>query len=157
GLSGFGLLMSLVLGVWMARRPKLPFVLIPGFISAAICLAMVVTMQPLWFLFLLGLCNLFETITRPAIAAVIRTNYPVESTGWITGKPRQWSAGTFLAAAFATAWLLDFAGTWAVIQAIIAAAAALQAGAYLAFSLIRVRPGSIVGDDELPMDWRAML
>src|SRR5262245_14043644 len=50
GLSGFGLLMSLILGVWMARRPKLPFVLVPGFISAGVCLAMAATMQPLWFL-----------------------------------------------------------------------------------------------------------
>ena len=30
GLSGFGLLLSLALGLWMARRPKMPFVVLPG-------------------------------------------------------------------------------------------------------------------------------
>ena len=41
GLSGFGLIMSLVLGLWMARRPKKPFVLVPGLLSCAACLAMI--------------------------------------------------------------------------------------------------------------------
>ena len=94
---------------------------------------------PLGFLFLLGLFGLFETITRPAITAIIRANYPVESRGLITGRLRQWSAGTFLAAAFATARLLDQAGSRPVIQVILATAAAIQLCAYIAFALIRVQ------------------
>ena len=45
-LSGVGLLLSLALGLWMARRPKMPFVLVPGFLSCAACLAMAFTPGP---------------------------------------------------------------------------------------------------------------
>jgi MFS family permease len=157
GLSGIGLLISLVLGIGMARRPKMPFVLLPGFVSCAVGLGMIVTTRPLWFLVLLGLCNLFEAMTRPAIAAIIRANYPVESRGWITGKLRQLSAAAFLGSSFAIAWLLDYSGTWRVIQAVIASAVAFQACGYLAFALIRVRPDSVVGGEEIRPTWRAML
>jgi Major Facilitator Superfamily len=139
-LSGIGLFLTLALGVWMARRPKLPFILVPGFASCAACLGMALAPDPLAFLFLLGLFNLLDSISRPAIAVIIRLNYPAESRGWVTGRLRRLSAGTFLLAALATAWVLDRAGTWPVIQAALATAAALQALAYVAFSRIRVRP-----------------
>jgi hypothetical protein len=140
GISGIGLLLTLALSVWMARRPKLPFVLVPGFVSCAACLGMVLAPNPLAFLFLLGLFNLLDSISRPAMAVIIRLNYPAESRGWVTGRLRRLSAGTFLLAALATARLLDQAGTWPVIQAALVSAAVLQALAYLAFSQIRVRP-----------------
>jgi hypothetical protein len=139
-LSGIGLFLTLALGVWMARRPKLPFMLVPGFASCAACLGMVLAPEPLAFLVLLGLFNLLDSISRPALAVIIRLNYPAESRGWVTGRLRRLSAGTFLVAALATGWALDRAGTWPVIQAVLATAAALQALAHLAFSRIRVRP-----------------
>jgi MFS family permease len=139
-LSGIGLFLTLALGVWMARRPKLPFVLVPGFASCAACLGMMLAPDPLAFLFLLGLFNLLDSISRPAITVIIRMNYPAESRGWVTGHLRRWSGGTFLSAALATGWLLDRAGTWPVIQAALVTAAVLQTLAYLAFSRIRVRP-----------------
>src|SRR5262249_55146205 len=141
-LSGIGLLLTLALGVWMARRPKLPFVLVPGFTSCAACLGMALAPDPLAFLFLLGLFNLLDSISRPALAVIIRLNYPAELRGWVTGRLRRLSAGTFLMAALATAWVLDRAGTWPVIQAALATVAALQMLAHLAFSRIRVRPES---------------
>ena len=98
-LSGIGLFLTLALGVWMARRPKLPFVLVPGFASCAACLGMALAPDPLAFLFLLGLFNLLDSVSRPAIAVIIRLNYPAESRGWVTGRLRRWSAGTFLVAA----------------------------------------------------------
>jgi hypothetical protein len=146
-LSGIGLFLTLALGVWMARRPKLPFALVPGFASCAACLGMALAPDPLRFLFLLGLFHLLDSISRPAITVIIRLNYPAESRGWVTGRLRRWSAGTFLLAALATAWVLDRAGTWPVIQAGLAAAAALQMLAYLAFSRIRVRPEPRGGAD----------
>jgi MFS family permease len=139
-ISGIGLFLTLALSVWMARRPKLPFVLVPGFVSCAACLGMVLAPDPLAFLFLLGLFNLLDSISRPAMAVIIRLNYPAESRGWVTGHLRRWSGGTFLLAALATGRLLDQAGTWPVIQAALVTAAVLQALAYLAFSQIRVRP-----------------
>jgi MFS family permease len=139
-ISGVGLLLMLALSVWMARRPKLPFVLVPGFASCAACLGMVLAPDPLAFMFLFGLFNLLDSISRPAMAVIIRLNYPAESRGWVTGRLRRLSAGTFLLAALATGRLLDQAGTWPVIQAALVTAAVLQALAYLAFSQIRVRP-----------------
>ena len=139
-LSGIGLFLTLALSVWMARRPKLPFILVPGFTSCAACLGMALAPDPLAFLFLLGLFNLLDSISRPALAVIIRLNYPAESRGWVTGRLRRWSAGTFLLSALATAWVLDRAGTWPVIQAALVTAAVLQTLAHLAFSRIRVRP-----------------
>jgi hypothetical protein len=149
GLSGFGLLLSLVLGLWMARRPKMPFVLIPGLLSGATCLGMIAVPQSFGFLFLLGLSTLFDTITRPAITAIIRANYPVETRGLVTGQLRQWGAAVFLVATAATAGLLDLDSRWPVIQAILATAAVLQLCGYLAFSLIRVQHerADLVDDD----------
>ena len=130
----------MALGLWMAPRPKLPFAVVPGFVACAACLGMALAPDPLAFLFLLGMFNLLDSISRPAITVIIRLNYPAESLGWVTGRLRRWSAGTFLFAGLATAWVLDRAGTWPVIQAALATAAALQMLAYLAFSRIRARP-----------------
>jgi hypothetical protein len=137
-LSGIGLLLTLALGASMVRRPALPFAVVPGFVSCAACSGMALAPDPLAFLFLLGLFNLFDSISRPAITVIIRLNYPAESRGWVTGRLRRLSAGTFLFAGLATAWVLDQAGTWPVIQAVLITAAALQMLAYLAFSRIRV-------------------
>jgi hypothetical protein len=139
-LSGIGLFLTLALSVWMARRPKLPFVLVPGFVSCALCLGMTLAPDPLAFLFLLGLFNLLDSVSRPALAVIIRLNYPAESRGWVTGRLRRWSAGTFLLAGLATARVLDLAGTWPLIQAVLVTAATLQGLAYFAFSRIHVRP-----------------
>jgi Major Facilitator Superfamily len=139
-LSGVGMLATLLLGVWMARQRKMPFVLIPGFISCAANLAMVISPQPLAFLVLLGLSNLFETLTRPAIAAIIRSNYPVETRGWVTGTLRRCSVVTFLVAALAAGRLLDLISSWQAIQWELAAAAVLQMIAFAALALIRVVP-----------------
>ncbi len=158
-LSGIGLFLTLALGVWMARRPKMPFLLVPGFASCAACLGMTLAPDPLAFLILLGMFNLLDSISRPALAVIIRLNYPAESRGWVTGRLRRWSGGTFLSAALATAWVLDLAGTWHVIQAALVVAAVLQTLAHLAFSRIRVRPeprGETDGDAFGPR-WRTSL
>jgi hypothetical protein len=156
-LSGIGLFLTLALSVWMARRPKLPFVVVPGFASCALCLGMTLTLDPLAFLFLLGLFNLLDSVSRPALAVIIRLNYPAESRGWVTGRLRRWSAGTFLLAALATGRVLDLAGTWPVIQAVLVTAATLQGLAYFAFSRIHVRPerwGETEADAEADADAR---
>jgi hypothetical protein len=140
--------MSLVLGFWMARRSKMAFVSLPGFASSACCLGMIVAPISLSFFVLLGFCNLFEIITRPAVTAIIRSNYPVEIRGWVTGKLRRCSAVAFLAAAYGTASLLDYDGRWLLVRAVIIIAALLRAIAYLAFSLIRVRPDPATEEEQ---------
>jgi hypothetical protein len=142
-LSGVGMLASLLLGVWMSRRRKMPFVLIPGAFSTAANLLMVVAPHPLAFLSLLGLCYLFETITRPAIAAIIRLNYPVEMRGRVTSTLRRSSAISFILTALGTGRLLDVSGSWETIRIVMATAALLQAVAFAGFSLIRVAPDAV--------------
>jgi Major Facilitator Superfamily len=137
-LSGVGMLASLLLGAWMAPRRKMPFVLIPGFASCAANLGMVLSPQSAPFLLLLGLANLFETLTRPAMAAIIRSNYPVELRGWVTGTLRRSSALTFLVSALGTGRLLDYFGSWEMIQAVFATSALLATIAFASISLIRV-------------------
>jgi len=147
-LTGVGLILSLIVGVWMAHRPKMPFVLAPGFVSCLACFGMTAVQSSLWFLFLLGIGNLFEVVTRPAITAIIRANYPVSSRGWVTGRLRQWSAGTFLVTALATASLLDLVATRVVIQLIVGTAATVQTLGLIAFALIRERADSVHDDGE---------
>jgi hypothetical protein len=125
----------------MARRRKMPFVTLPGYASAVACLGMLATPRPLPFLLLLGIFNLLEIVTRPAMTAVIRAVYPPEYRGWATGTLRRWSAGTFLASASLSGWLLARADSWPLIQGLVATAAALQAAAYLAFGSIRAGDG----------------
>jgi Major Facilitator Superfamily len=139
-LSGVGMLATLLLGAWMARCRKMPFVLIPGFTACLANLAMVFTPRPFAFMILLGLVNLFETITRPAIAAIIRSNYSVETRGWVTGTLRRCSAFTFLVSALGTGQLLDRSGSWETIRIVFATAAVLQTIGFAALSMIRVVP-----------------
>jgi Major Facilitator Superfamily len=148
-LSGVGMLATLLLGVWMARRRKMPFVLVPGAIACLANLAMVIRPDPLAFLVMLGLVNLFETITRPALAAIIRSNYPVETRGWVTGTLRRVAAFTFLASALATGQLLDLSGSWDSIRVVIATSAVLQAIAFGSLAMIRVVP-DFTGDAPAP-------
>ena len=73
--SGLGMLLALYLGSRMASRRKMPFIFIPG-VAAGLSVAMTRRRQrfgfsPCWV-------GPFEIVTRPAITAVLRLNYPVE-------------------------------------------------------------------------------
>ena len=115
---------------------------------------MVLAPNPLAFLFLLGLFNLLDSISRPAIAVIIRLNYPAESRGWGTVACGGCRRGrSFRPPRWRQAWILDRAGTWPVIQAALATAAALQALAYLAFSQIRVHPEPPADTDADALAW----
>ncbi|NLS94365.1 MAG: MFS transporter [Planctomycetaceae bacterium] len=112
--SGLGMILALYLGSRMASRPKMPFVFIPG-VAAGICsLAMATaTGSAFWFLTLLGVGALFEVVTRPAITAVLRNNYPVEQRGHATGEVRKWSSLFFLTSSIVSALILHFASKFA--------------------------------------------
>ncbi|NMC19593.1 MAG: MFS transporter [Thermogutta sp.] len=112
--SGIGMFLALYLGSRMASRPKMPFVFIPG-VAAGICsLAMAAACgDAFWFLTLLGVGAMFEIVTRPAITAVLRANYPVEHRGHATGEVRRWSSLCFLFFSIASAVILHFAAEYA--------------------------------------------
>jgi len=109
--SGVGMIATLYLAGWMATRPKMPFVFLPG-VMAVICSGTMafVTRSPFWFLTLYGFGAMFEIATRPAVTAILRANYPVERRGHATGAVRKWSSLTFLAFSLGSAALLHLGG-----------------------------------------------
>lgn len=116
-LAGIGMIVALYLGSRMASRPKMPFVFFPGVAAGFCSMAMaMVTGSALGFLTLLGMGALFEITTRPAIAAIVRTNYPVEQRGHATGNLRKWSSLCFLASTLVSAAVLQWASAVAKLD-----------------------------------------
>jgi len=146
-LSGVGMLATLYLSSWMAHRPKMPFVFLPG-IACAFCTALMAAAHSSFsFLFLAGLGLMFQTMSRPAITAVLRLNYPATHRGVATGEIRKWSSLYYLLALLISANLLDLATQEQVCRMGLARALVLLAGAmslasYLCFQRIRVRESS---------------
>ncbi len=139
--SGVGMLAALYLGSWMAPRRKMPFVFIPGLLAGASSLAMAFAVgDSFWFLMLFSLGAMFEIITRPAITAIVRLNYPVAARGHVTGCVRQWSSLAFLASNLTAAYLLQRAGGSALHMARmqIVFVALLGTAAFFCFRQIRV-------------------
>ena len=58
--SGVGMIATLYLGSWMARRRKMPFVFIPGVIAGISAVMMAVATSAFWFLTLFGIGAMFE-------------------------------------------------------------------------------------------------
>ena len=106
-ISSIGLFLVLYLGGVMARRSPMPFAVVPGLAYALTSLAMALTNEPLLFLVLGGLGTLFETVSRPAVTAIIRLNYPATHRGTVTGAIRQWHLLTLLITGALAAWALD--------------------------------------------------
>lgn len=114
--SGIGMIAALYLGSRMAARPKMPFVFIPGVVAGTCSLTMAaVSGRPFWFLTLLGVGAMFELLTRPAITAVLRANYPAEHRGHATGEVRKWSSLFFLLSSISSAVILHFAAKHAAV------------------------------------------
>ncbi|GEM_PF-692125 len=112
--SGIGMFLALYLGARMASRPKMPFVFIPGVAAGTCSLAMAAACgHAFWFLTLLGVGAMFEIVTRPAITAVLRANYPVEHRGHTTGEIRRWSSLCFVFSSIVSALILHFAADYA--------------------------------------------
>jgi hypothetical protein len=143
GCAGIGMLASLYLGSWMAPRRKMPFVFLPGVCSSLSALAMAAALaagDPFWFLLCFGIGGMFEIVTRPAIAAILRSNYPVAQRGHVTATVRQWSSLSFVVSLMLAAYVLrcadDQAATVAVIE--IVCAAALGLVGFTCFRQIRI-------------------
>jgi MFS family permease len=114
--SGIGMIAALYLGSRMASRPKMPFVFIPGVVAGTCCLTMAAASgNPFWFLTLLGVAAMFEIVTRPAVAAIVRANYPVEHRGHATGEVRKWSSLCFLTSSITSAIVLHLAAKYLAV------------------------------------------
>ena len=140
-LSGIGMLFTLYLSSWMATRPKMPFVFVPGLACATATATMTLAGDSFWFLFLGGLGLAFSSISRPAIAAVLRVNYPATDRGAATGEVRRWSSLAYLLAFLGSAMLLDrvAADPMPVVRCQFALAGGLSLVSYLCFRRIRVQ------------------
>ncbi len=111
--SGIGMIAALYLGSRMASRPKMPFIFIPGVVAGTCCLTMALASgNAFWFLTLAGVGAMFEVVTRPAVTAVLRANYPVQRRGHATGEVRKWSSLCFLASSIASATVLHLAANY---------------------------------------------
>jgi len=140
--SGIGMLATLYLGSWMAPRTKMPFVFFPGITCAVCSLGMAATTgSAFWFLTLFGISAMFEIMTRPAITAILRMNYPVTHRGLATGEVRKWSSLSFVVANLASAFLLQSARVehMQLVQGLIVLAGTLNLTSFVAFRQIRVK------------------
>jgi hypothetical protein len=139
--SGLGMLAALYLGGWMAPRRKMPFVFIPGILAGLSVLAMTSAMgHAFWFLMFFGIGGMFEIVTRPAITAILRLNYPVEHRGHATATVRQWSSLSFLTFNLSAANIWSLAGDQARTAAAIEMLCAVVLGvaSFICFRQIRV-------------------
>ena len=143
-LAGLGMLATLYLSHWMAIRHKMPFVYWPGLMCVISTGAMALTESSFLFLFFSGLGLMFNTITRPAVAAIVRSNYPAQHRGQATGEIRRWSSLVFLLTVLGSAILLDFASQshpdriMTLIHGLLLLATLSILAAYLLFRQIRV-------------------
>ncbi|MGA2065634.1 MAG: MFS transporter [Thermoguttaceae bacterium] len=140
--SGAGMLLTLYLGCWMARRRKMPFVLIPGLLCGLFSLGMALTMwSALVFLTFFSLSAMLEIIARAAIATILRNNYPVAQRGAATGEVRKWSSLVFVTSILSSAYLLQRAGSQAIDMALaqVLLAAVLSLSSFLCFCRVRDR------------------
>ncbi len=142
--AGIGMLAALYLGSWMGPRRKMPFVFVPGMLASLSALAMALALvlgDAFWFLTFFGIGAMFEVVTRPATAAILRLNYPVAERGYITATVRRWSSLSFVVAIMLSAYILQCAGRQqkAVAVAGIVCAGLLGLASFLCFRQIRVR------------------
>jgi MFS family permease len=140
-LTGVGMLAGLYLGSWMARRPKMPFVFGPGVMCVQSTIAMsLVAGNAFWFLTFFGISAMFEVMTRPATAAILRLCYPASCRGLATGEVRKWSSLAFVVASLLSAWLLDRSadGTLGTARLVVFCAALLSLASFVCFRQIQV-------------------
>ncbi len=151
GLSCVGMIAALHLGAFMADRPKKPFVVVPGLFYAAASLGMAMIDTGWLFLLVYGLGAIFEVATRPAVAAIVRSNYAADHRNHAMGRLRQCSAIVFLGVTMGSAWLLDRAGGHAAdwVRAEMVLAGLLSLAAYLCFRRIRVQE-NLAASPEVP-------
>lgn len=138
---GVGMLAALYLGNWMAPRRKMPFVFLPGVACALCSMGMpLATSRSSWFLALYSVSAMFEIVTRPAIASILRLNYPVTHRGLATGEVRKWSSLSFAVSCLSAAVLLQSvsADDMSLVRGLLFFGSALSLASFFCFRQIRV-------------------
>jgi len=144
-IASLGMFAGFLSGLVMSSRRKMPFVVVPGLLYALCAMCMAAAGHPLVFLIVFGLGSCFDFVMRPAIAAIMRLNYPVTHRGAVAGRIRRWAALVFLIGTMGSARLLDhFAGAerWCIV-ALMSLAGIFILAAYACFGCIRVREARV--------------
>jgi hypothetical protein len=152
--TGMGMLVTLYLGCCMARRPKMPFVVIPGLLCGLFSLGMALAMRSAFlFLTFFSISAMLEIMARSAVSTVLRNNYPAAQRGAATGEVRKWCSLAFVVSILLSAYLLQRAGSQAIHMALgqVLVAGCLSLSSFLCFRQIRDRedPGTLRHDFKL--------
>lgn len=109
-MTSVALFAAVITGSIMARRRKMPFILMPGLAGALSMFVMAWLTRPIPFLCAAGAISIFDFGTRPAIPSILRTVYPENCRSHLAGTLRQYASLLFPAATLAAAALLSFSG-----------------------------------------------
>ena len=106
-LSGAGMVLAFFWGGFAQRRRKMPFVFWPWVISSAIYFLLGMVDQATGFCLLAGTMGFIGQVGSPAVAGIIRSNYPSKLRGMITGFTRRWHMLIAALVGFAGAELIE--------------------------------------------------
>jgi len=132
-----GSALCLLWGGLTAGKPKMPWVLYPSLLSRIPILLAGFVQSALSFTILVSLAPFIWAIGQPAAASIMRSNYPANQRGMITGTVQMWSLVAASITAFASGYLLDF--NQAFYTVVFPAAAFFGAWAALTFAKVKVR------------------
>jgi Major Facilitator Superfamily len=108
-MTSVGLFGSVLLGATMAKRPKKPFIVVPGFVCAIATMVMAWLTDAGWFLFMTGIISICDFAMRPGVPSIVRLVYPDHSRSRVAGTMRQYASIVFLGATLGSAALLSMA------------------------------------------------
>jgi MFS family permease len=132
-----GWAMCLFWGRLETGRHKMPFILYPAILSRIPLLVAGFVKSALGFTVTVSLPPLIWSIGQPAYASIVRSNYPAEQRGLITGTLQAWNLLASCMAAYAAGLLLDWQpSTYAYV---FPASAVIGVMSALVFARIRVR------------------
>jgi len=134
-MASVGLAASVFAGLAMARRPKKPFVLLPGVLAGISALFMAWTSSAIWFLVAAGMISIFDFAIRPAVPSILRIIYPDQCRSHVAGTLRQYASVVFLCSSLLFAFLLQAAGSniWPMIRAQLTLAGLASLSAFACF------------------------
>ena len=134
-----GQLLNLYLGHLSSKRAKMPLVFWPGFVSRTLLVGMVFVSSPGPYFLLMSAYNLVSTLSGPAYASIMRSNFSDRHRGELMGNSRigiMLSSALFSYLAGAALEALPGGYRW-----VFPLGALFGAASSLAFRRIRVRRG----------------
>ena len=110
-MTSASLFASVITGSIMARRRKMPFVLVPGLAGALSMFVMAWLKTPFGFLCAAGAVSMCDFAMRPAIPSILRSVYPEKCRSHAAGTLRQYASVLFPGSTLLAAALLSLSGT----------------------------------------------